>query len=417
MRKQQNNTPTFKIAYLCHYYPWITQTFVFREIEELKNRGVPLKVVAFKMPDEQNIDLLTPEMQTAIKQTYYLPAPWKAKNLYSQLETLIRHPKRYLRSFWQVFTGSYLRFSSFKLRLHAIQDFLRGVHLSSFLQRNGFTHVHAEFPNHSATSAWVAHKLSGIPFSFRSYTSYNPQIIQHKIADAKFVLCCSEYDKKQLLSYCSQCYADKLFVDVLGIDVDSWHPDETIDETPDLILCVASLGEKKGQEYLIRACHLLKVQGVSFQTLFVGGGADRQKLSDLIESLKLQDHVKISNYIPHSKVRELMQQAAVFCLPCVKSMDGDTDGIPFVLMEAMALYKACISTRISGVPELIEHRLNGLLVKDRDPEALASALKEILCNVALRKQLGIAARERILSKFNIRQNTAKTSELFLKQQN
>ncbi|MCR4328923.1 MAG: glycosyltransferase family 4 protein [Candidatus Roizmanbacteria bacterium] len=405
-----------QIAYLCHLYPSITQTFVFNEIQELKSNKVALQTIAFKQPDKKSFKVLMPAMQAEVRCTIYMPASWSLTSLRSQLEVLVHFPWRYFTILWQTLRGPYMGFSSLKLRIHACQDFVRGVDLGMFLKRNGFYHIHAEFPNHSATSAWVAHKITGIPFSFRSYTSYNSQIIKKKIKDAKFVLCCSEYDKNRLLSYSSKHYSDKLIIDVLGIDVDNWQPCESIKEVKGLILCVASLGDKKGQEYLIRACQILKIKGVQFKALIVGDGPDKEMLTILIEKLKLREHVRMQGFCTHSEVKYLMQESTVFCLPCIKTKLGDTDGIPFVLMEAMALGKTCVSTTVSGIPELIEHRINGLLVKERDPASLASALLEALDNKDLRCRIGKAARKSILSKFDIHKNVAITSKFFIQPQ-
>lgn len=384
-----------KIAYLCHIYPWITQTFIFNEIKGLKANRVPLQVVAFKRPKDEDFAKLTPEMQASTKEAIYLRLVWAWECLCSQLKTFIHHPWLYLLIFCRVLTGSYITFSTFKLRLHAIQDFLRGVYLGTFLRQRKFTHVHAEFANHSATSAWVAHKLTGIPFSFRSHTDCNSQLIGNKIADAAFVFCISEYDKKYLISLNGACDAGKLIVDYLGIDVEQWQPDNSVVEEDSLILCVATFGDTKGQEYLMRACHLLKERGISFRTLLVGEGPDREMIYHLIDTLQLQAYVTIACYKPHNDVLKLMQKAVVFCLPCIVSNRGFMDGIPIVLMEAMSLGKACVSTTVSGIPELIEHGRSGLLVEPRDPEALAQSIEELLKNAELRNRLG----KRPVSKF------------------
>ncbi len=402
-----------KIAYLCHVYPWITQTFIFNEIKELKANLDSLQVIAFKQPSPADRSKLTPEMRASLRDTVYLPTVLSHDSLHSCLFSFSHYPDLFLSIFFQVLFGRYQRFSTAKLRFQSVQDFLRGIFLGKFLQENDFSHVHAEFANHTATSAWVAHNLTGISFSFRNHTCYNPQIISRKVRDAKFVLSISEFDRQQLLSWSEGAEAHKVFVDYLGVDVERWQGDDRNVEEQGLILSIGTLIEKKGHKYLITACHLLKNNRIPFRTIIVGEGPEHARLRDLTNRLRLNEGVEIRNYCTNDEVRKLVHQASIFCLPSVTSKDGDSDGIPIVLMEAMAAAKACVSTSVAGIPELITHGENGFLAEPRDSSGLAEILGSLLEDGHLRQKLGASARSSIVERFNLKRNVARTARYFL----
>ena len=403
-----------KVAFLCQIFPWVTQVFTFNEIEGLRANGIPLVVMAFKKPSRDVRAGFTPEMMASLDETIYIPFPLSFQGLWLQLRGFLSHPLRYLRLFWKVLNGKFFHFSSPVLRIHAVQDFLRGICIGVLLRNNNFRHIHAEFGDHASTSAWVAHKYSGIPFSFRSHATFNPQLIQNKLSDASFVLCVSEFERRRLIAWGQMKKDERIFLEYLGVDTERWRPEVQPEASLEkgLVLSVGTLVELKGHEYLIRACRILKDDGVQFRTLIIGEGPECSRLETLIERLDLLQEIEMRRYCDNDEVRSLMRRSSIFCLPSVVTKNGDADGIPVVLMEAMALEKACVSTRVAGIPELILDGVNGLLVEPRDSLALAQALRSLLEEPVLRKELGEAARSQILQNFSLKKNAARSAIYF-----
>ena len=402
-----------RIAYLCQVHPWVTQTFVFDEIRNLRAHGVPLDVLAFKRPRVEGLEPLSDDIRAAIETTRYLPTPWSAPGMAAQARALLARPWRWASTLWTVATGPFLRAPTARLRRQAFVAFLRGAALRDALLRGGYAHVHADFATETATAAWTAWRLGGPPFSFRDYASFDAQLVARKVAGARFVLACSAHDRRRLLDVAGRAFADKVHVDVLGVDLRAFLPDESVAEASDLVLCVGTLQPKKGQAFLLEAAARLVREGCAIRVHLVGDGRDRASLETLAEGLGIASIVTIDGYVSRAEVRDLMRRAAVTCLPSIVADDGDVDGIPFVLMEAMALGRACVSTTVSGIPELIVDGVEGCLVPPRDAAALAGALNRLLGDARLRRTLGAAARRKVEASFDVRENTRRTAALFL----
>ena len=176
-------------------------------------------------------------------------------------------------------------------------------------------------------------------------------------------------------------------------------------------MSVAQLAPRKGFHVLIEACHYLTQQDVPFRCYIFGEGTERSRLESLIKEYNLGDRILMPGRIHQAELRQFLNRADVFVLPCVRDNDGDQDGIPVVLMEAMAMELPVISTSLSGIPELISHERNGLLVPPSDAVALADALQRLKNNRAMRKQLGKLGRETVIGDFNIHRSAERMAAL------
>jgi glycosyltransferase involved in cell wall biosynthesis len=180
-----------------------------------------------------------------------------------------------------------------------------------------------------------------------------------------------------------------------------------------LILGVGRLREKKGFATLVRACALLRNAGTAFRCEIVGYGEERERLQALIAELQLDAHVRLVGTMNHAALIERYRSAAIFAAPCQVAADGDRDGIPNVMLEAMAMQLAVIATPVSGIPEVIADGASGLLVPPEDPRALAGALQRLIAAPALRRELGAAARKVVLQQFNNDHNLLLLRDLLL----
>ena len=190
-----------------------------------------------------------------------------------------------------------------------------------------------------------------------------------------------------------------------GVDIDRYRELASVekssgDDSVLQIVAVGSLNEKKGHEYLIQACDLVRRQGIPFQCDIIGGGSRENALRRLIHEMELDGYVTIHGALTHEAILETYGRADIFALACVVAADGDRDGIPVALMEAGIAELAIVSTAVSGIPELVRHEETGLLVPERDAAALADAIVRLSQDPKLRQALGVNARQLVLAEFS-----------------
>jgi glycosyltransferase involved in cell wall biosynthesis len=293
---------------------------------------------------------------------------------------------------------------------------LQGAWFAQQMQALGVEHVHAHFATHPALVAYVVHQLTHIPYSFTVHADdiYTEQVmLKTKIQAAAFVIAISDYNRRFLSRLYGSSIEHKILVNHCGVDVSVFEPRTQL-ATRDIFVmtCVARLEEKKGHKYLVEACKLLRDKGIPFRCQLIGEGELREEVEAQIEQLGLRDHVLLLGRQPRNRVKELLAESDVMVLPSITTPEGRQEGIPVALMEAMATELPVISTRISGIPELIDHGTNGLLVPERNAEALAHALILLQSNPQVGLQLGAAGRSKVLQEFHLQQNTETLAQLF-----
>jgi glycosyltransferase involved in cell wall biosynthesis len=231
-----------------------------------------------------------------------------------------------------------------------------------------------------------------------------------RLATCKFIASASQFNVEYLRNTCGKSIADLCHVVHCGIDAEQFKSVSHQPE-PGRMACVCRLSPKKGLDIAIRACAELRDKKVQFLYEIAGYGPQRRDLEDLIEKLNLVDKVKLLGAMPNDQLTELFSRASIFFMPCVKTVEGDMDGIPVAMMEAMACNVPVVSTGISGIPELVEDGITGRLAPENDVNALAQILEELLGDRETIEQFGKAGRERVLKDFNISANAAKLREL------
>jgi glycosyltransferase involved in cell wall biosynthesis len=218
--------------------------------------------------------------------------------------------------------------------------------------------------------------LTDLPFSFTAH-AYDifrqPQFLDRKLAEASFAVTVSAYNKQYMLDHYGAEFERKIQVIYPLIDLSQFAPRPASPNGPLSIVSIGRLTEYKGFIYLIEACRILNERGIKFLCKIVGEGEDRPELEAAIERYRLQESVKLLGSIPHNQVSPLLEQATVFALPCVIAQNGDRDGMPLVLIEAMAREVPVVSSDVIGLNELVRPEV-GLLVPPADPVVLADAL-------------------------------------------
>ena len=278
----------------------------------------------------------------------------------------------------------------------------------------GAEHIHVHFASRSLSLGLMMGILTDLPVScsvhaFDIFTR-SPGSLRMRLAKCKFIASVSQFNVEYLQKTCGNSVADLCRVVHCGIDPGKFRTAVRKPE-PGRIVCVCRLNPKKGLDVAIRACAKLRDNDVKFLFEIAGDGPQRRGLEELIERLNLSDKVKLLGAKPNDQLTELFSRASVFLMPCVKTIDGDMDGIPVAMMEAMACELPVVSTSISGIPELVEDGVTGNLAPEKDVDALAQILQKLLGDTDKIEQFGKAGRERVLKDFKISENAAKLREL------
>jgi glycosyltransferase involved in cell wall biosynthesis len=269
----------------------------------------------------------------------------------------------------------------------------------------------------AAIVALVAGRLLDLPYSLTAHANdiyVNPVLLNEKVAEARFITTCTSYNKQYLLKILPRELHDKVHLLYHGLDLSAYQPPSSNStQEPWRLLSIGRLTEKKGFQYLIAACQKLNEQGYNFVCHIIGEGPLHQDLETQIAQLNLTGKVVLCGAMPFEKVLEQYRQATLFVLPCIVAKDGDRDGIPNVLIEAMAMQLPVISTNISGIPELIRDKDNGLMVTSGDEADLAQTLAKLLDQPTLCKQLAIRGRQTVLEEFEVVRNVQHLFDLFI----
>lgn len=397
MTRQAASGPNATVIYVIGTYPLLTTTFIDREIAELRRRGVDVRVVSIR---RTNRPLSATQMASRDDVTYVLPAS-ASKAAVANVRFLIRRPTRYVRTLWRLIRGDH---PSARHRGKTVLHFFLGVYVTSLVEPRDPARVHAHFLDRATTVAMVMSGLLGIPYSATAHANdiyVDPVLLPEKVAWSDFVATCTGYNAEHLGSVAD---AAKVRLIHHGLDLDSYRVRNEVPGGRPAILAVGQLKEKKGFRHLIEACRILESSGRDFVCEIIGEGPLRSMLEDQIRSHGLEDRVRLLGALDHQEVTEHMGRASVFALPSIVTADGDRDGIPNVILEAMAVGLPVVSTRVSAIPEVVLEGETGVLVDPDDPDALAAALANLLDDGEERLRLGRGGRLLVEQSFDIRRN-------------
>jgi glycosyltransferase involved in cell wall biosynthesis len=278
----------------------------------------------------------------------------------------------------------------------------------------GVTHLHAHFANAATTTAMMVGALTGIPFSFTAHAYdifVDDVLLAKKLAAAAFVATCSHFHVRYFREHYATAAQAAIFVVRYGLDPERFALQQPSQRTPPLIIAVGRLVETKGFHTLIEACARLRAMPLTVDCLIIGDGPERERLTQMIRDLQLTDRVTLFGKLPPTEVAASYGQAALLAMPsCVRN--NNRDGIPNVLLEAMATGLSVVSTRVSGIPELVRHEETGLLVEPDDPEALANAIARLLTARPFAERLARAGRDLVLREYNIERSARQLQRLF-----
>jgi colanic acid/amylovoran biosynthesis glycosyltransferase len=392
-----------RIAYLVSRFPKITETFVLYEMLALEELGAEIEL--YPLVRQREV-VIHPEATRITERANYARI-FSLAVIANQAYWLIRFPQKYL-SLWQEVLWENRKSPEYLLRSAAAV--ILGAHFARRMPADRIEHIHAHFASHAALAALTIHRLTGIPFSFTAHAHdiyVKRTLLKNKIQEAAFIVTISEHNRNFLRNLYGEAAMRKVEIVRCGADQSLFQApvsrsgNETI-----TMVCVAGLEEKKGHRYLLEACHLLADRGIALRCFLIGDGPLRAEIEAQIKGLNLQRQVIVLGQQTRQQVQQHLLQADLMVLPSVRLSSGKQEGIPVALMEAMAMSLPVIATRLSGIPELVEDGKSGILVSERDPEAIASAVMRLAGSQSLREELGAAGREKVLKEYDLKKNAA-----------
>lgn len=392
-----------RVAYIMSAFPVVTETFILFEIIELERGGLTVEIFPLRPRGEP-----TPHAGAAAlaARTHYAGLV-TLPTLAAQLHWLRRRPRAYLGAWWRALRGN-VRSRGFLARAVVVVPL--AARFAREMQRLGVGHVHAHWATHPALAANVVHHLTGLPYSFTAHAHdiyVDRTMLETKVRDASFVVTISDFNRRLLGRLYGDWAAAKTSVVRCGVDLTAFSPrPPRAPVAPFTISCVAALREKKGQEYLVEACGLLRDEGVEVRCLLVGDGERRPLIEARISELGLDGRVLLLGHRSRDEVSATLKESDAMVLPSVTTGGGDMEGIPVALMEALATRVPVVASALSGIPELVEEGVTGHLVPERDPRALADAIRRIHDDPEGAARMAAAGRERVLDAFDLERNTA-----------
>jgi glycosyltransferase involved in cell wall biosynthesis len=390
--------PALSLAYLLSQYPAINHPFMLREVQRLRELGFRILVASVRPPDRP-FDKLTPVEREETQATFYIKTCGLGGVLRAHCATLFSRPAGYFRGLiCAMGTGR-----------SGILYFLEAVIAGHWMMRQHLFHVHCHY---SSTVGVIAARIFPITMSitFHGQAEFvDPEGFQlaEKIRASLFCRAISFYGRSQMFRVTDYREWPKIEVTFLGVDPREFAP-RPFRDAPDpfQIACVGQLAPVKGQHLLLAAIELLLREGRRVRLRIAGDGPDRPDLEQDLVRRGLAGHVVMEGFLNQDKLRELYAESDVLSLPSF------AEGIPVVLMEAMAMEIPCVAPWITGIPEIIQHETDGLLAPPGDHEALARAIARLMDDPEVRRAMGQRARRKILEKFDLHHNTENLAEVF-----
>jgi glycosyltransferase involved in cell wall biosynthesis len=418
--------PPSSVGYVLMGYPRVSETFIASEVLRVERAGVPLRLFVIKPVEERERPLRHPVIDAIRARPQYLPDTssltlplhlWRPAHLRPFLPALRRTARERLRGLLRatrIAFGLAMRnrrgFWSGPRKVN-IKELLQAVALADrVLDAPDVRHLHAHFAHGTTTVTWLAAEIAGLPFSFTGHArdiyarELNPGgLLRRKLRAARFAVTCTEANRRHLKAIAPDA-AVHLVYHGLGADfarlVECEQRNGASANGRLRVLGVGRLVAKKGFDVLVEACAVLARRQIPFEALIVGQDDKHgAEVRDRIAALDLGGQVSLPGPMGQDELLGEYSRASVFCLPC-RVLPGDRDGLPNVLVEAMASGAPVVTTGVSGIPELVSHEANGLLVPPDDPVALADALVRLHEDRELAGRLARAGRETVRERFD-----------------
>lgn len=390
-----------RVIYVVSLFPCWSETFIVREITTLIALGVDVRIVSLKRPSEK---MVQPDAQLLLDRVWHpqsaLTAMWQVG------VTKLRHPLIMLKLFGLTLRGLWTQPLVLLKTMFAL---MRGIEHLDAIGRFNPDFIHSHWATYPSTVALALARLTGKPYGFTCHAHdifVDNQLLETKLTDANLPVTISRYNVDYLSENITPIARDRLHVVHCGVDLPGFIFQRE-GRHANLLVAVGRLDPIKGFDVLLLALAKLANVGVECHCTIIGEGPQRAELEQSIAMLDLSDCVHLAGARPQAEVRALLHSATAFVLPSTIAPDGNRDGIPVALMEAMAVGAPVISTRVSGIPELIGNDVSGLLVEGGDADGLAEAIGRLLEDAPLRDRLARSAREVVERDFDAANEASK----------
>ncbi len=395
-----------KLAYLTSLYPATSHTFIRREVTALRGEGFDIHTFSVRRPSAEELESETDRSEA--ERTFYILDQSAAAFLLAHALTLLRRPIAYFRTFALALRH---RAPGARGLVLALAHFAESILLAKELARREIAHLHNHFANSAATVGLLASRLLGIRWSFTmhgiSETDYPAGLLlPDKIRSAEMVVCVSWFGRAQGMRLVPPSAWHKFHVVRCGVPLDRLPARSPARDATTTILCVGRLSPEKAQGGLLQAFARLLPDNPGVRLRLVGDGPDRVALESLACSLGVRHFVSFAGRLPEDQTLHEIARADLLALPSFM------EGLPIVLMEAMALQVPVIASRVAGIPELVEHGTNGLLFTPGDWDELAACMDRLLKDAQMRERLATAAHSKIRSEYESGISAAKLAALF-----
>lgn len=390
-----------RVGYVLKRYPRYSETFIVNEILAHEKAGLEIEIFSLYPANDDRFQDMIAWVQGPVN--YVTVAGLRFSDFWWGLEVAAQ----IVPDFW-----AGLKWAQGEEGHHVYQAAV----IARQVRLKGIRHLHAHFGSAATSVARLAARFSGVSYSFTAHAkdifheSVQHDDLRRKLGDAAAVITVSDYNLQYLRSNFGTMAARVQRI-YNGLDLERF-PYRTPQDRPPRVVFVGRLVEKKGLSYLVEACALLAGSGYRFDCQIIGAGELEAELRAQIERLGLQRTVELLGPRPQREVVNMVQGASAIAAPCIVGTDGNRDGLPTILLEAMALGTPCVSTDVTGIPEVIRDGKTGLMVTQRDPATLASALERLLDSPSLRVELATRARRLIEKEFDIHRNAARIRDIF-----
>ncbi|MCX7598001.1 MAG: glycosyltransferase family 4 protein [Armatimonadetes bacterium] len=399
------------VLYLFDIFPSLSETFLLREISALSRAGLNLRIAALRPGPTKPFH---PEAEPWLDTVLYRPSPGKANFWGGVLATVFLMPVGFacaLRLAGSLVLGTPAR------GREVFGALASAAYLAWRLRNTSVKHVHATWANEVATTALLLAEIMAVGFSFAAHAgdifTGSASFLDVKAREAEFAVVCSQFAYQWLREQFPPRQRGRLHLVRHGIDLAFFSPRPRLRRQPFYILSVGRLVPKKGFVHLLRAAAiLLNRDSVGFELHIFGTGPQERELRQIINGLRLSDCVFLDGPATQEQLLSAYQEADLFVLASAQTPDGNNEGVPNVLVEAMAMQVPVVASRTGGIPELIQHEVTGLLVEPADHSALASAMERMLTDEALRAAVTAAGRLKVEQEYDINTNARQLLELF-----
>ncbi|MCA1994031.1 MAG: glycosyltransferase [Coleofasciculus sp. S288] len=395
-----------RVAYLVNQYPKVSHSFIRREISGLEACGVQVARFSIRSCESELVDEADKQ---ELKKTRYVLKTGIASLLLSSLRTAITRPIRFLKSLWLTLKIGWRSDRGVLLHLAYLAE---ACVLLDWFSELEITQVHAHFGTNPTAVAMLCHVLGGPPYSF---TVHGPEefdkatvlALEEKIKWASFVVAISSFGKSQLYRWCDRRYWSKIHEVHCGVDKIFLNQPHTPVPQQRQLVCIGRLSEQKGHLLLIEAAGQLAAEGLPFKLVLVGDGPLRPQIEARIAQIGLQDCVEITGWASNTEVQQQILASRALVLPSF------AEGLPVVIMEALALGRPVISTYVAGIPELVKPGICGWLVPPGSVEALVDAMRDALqLPIEKLEQMGLVGAELVARRHDAAVEAGKLAILF-----